>query len=277
MSIPIQTLKADLIKNHAKIVILIWILFILASASRIMLLAFLFMGSFTIIDLGLGARDALLINAFLSIMFFMQHSIMVRGGFKRWLGKFMPDIYHNAFFGLTSAIALLIVLVFWQKSPPLIASADGITFWLLRAIFFLGLAGFFWGSISLGSFDTLGVNPLIRYISDIPAKPQQIVAKGPYRWSRHPLYLFIIVMIWSCPVITLDRLIFNIMWTAWIVIGTYLEDRDLHYEFGDQYREYSSLVPMLIPYRILRNKSVDSAREAAIKGARNENDNGNAA
>jgi hypothetical protein len=84
-------------------------------------------------------------------------------------------------------------------------------------------------------------------------------------------------MIWSCPVITLDRLIFNIMWTAWIVIGTYLEDRDLHYEFGDQYREYSSLVPMLIPYRILRNKSVDSAREAAIKGARNENDNGNAA
>jgi len=30
------------------------------------------------------------------------------------------------------------------------------------------------------------------------------------------------------------------------VIGTYLEDRDLHREFGSQYLEYSSRVPMLI-------------------------------
>ena len=94
----------------------------------------------------------------------------------------------------------------------------------------------------------------MRHSSNRQGKPQQIVAKGPYRWVRHPLYLFVIVLIWSCPVLTLDRLIFNIMWTFWIVIGTFLEDRDLHREFGSQYREYSSRVPMLIPYRILRNK-----------------------
>ena len=109
---------------------------------------------------------------------------------------------------------------------------------------------------SLGSFDALGVNPLMRYISNRPDKPQQIIAKGPYQWSRHPLYLFLIVLIWACPVLTLDRLIFNIMWTFWIVIGTYLEDRDLHREFGSQYLEYSSRVPMLIPYRIPGNKPV---------------------
>ena len=79
------------------------------------------------------------------------------------------------------------------------------------------------------------------------------MAKGPYRWVRHPLYLFLIVIIWSCPVLTFDRLIFNIMWTFWIVIGTYLEDRDLHREFGSQYLEYSSRVPMLVPYRIPRD------------------------
>ena len=252
----IKTLNPDLIKSHTKTVILIWILFILVLPTAIMFGLFLFMGSFTIIDLRLDGRDALLVDAVLSIIFFLQHSILVRRGFKQWLGKFMPDVYHNAFYGLTSGIALLLVLVFWQKSPTLIASANGIIYWILRGLFCICLAGFFWGSKSLGSFDALGVKPLMRYISNRPDKPQQIMAKGPYGWVRHPLYLFLIVMIWSCPVLTLDRLLFNIMWTFWIVIGTYLEDRDLHREFGSQYLKYSSRVPMLIPYRIPRKETV---------------------
>jgi protein-S-isoprenylcysteine O-methyltransferase Ste14 len=256
MSISIKTLNPDFIKKHTKIVILIWILFILGQASGILFVLFLFLGSFTIIDLDISAGKALLTDALLSIMFFLQHSIMVRRGFKQWLGKFMPDIYQSAFYGLTSAIALLIVLVFWQQSPTQIVRVDGVLFWLLRALFFLCLAGLFWGVKSLGSFDALGVNPLKRYISNRPVKPQQIIAKGPYQWSRHPLYLFLIILIWACPLLTLDRLIFNIMWTFWIVVGTYLEDRDLHREFGSQYLDYSSRVPMLIPYRIPGNKPV---------------------
>jgi len=251
MSVLIKTLNPDLIRNHTNTVSLIWILLIFGPLSGIMLTIFLFMGSFTIIDLGLGAGDALLTDAFLSLIFFLQHSIFVRRGFKRWLGKLMPDVYHKAFYGLTSIIALLLVLVFWQKSSTLVVSADGIIFWLLRALFFLCLAGFFWGVKSLGSFDALGVEPLMLYIRNRQDnKPQQIIEKGPYRWARHPLYFFIIVLIWASPVITLDRLIFNIMWSLWIVTGTYLEDRDLHREFGSQYLEYSSHVPMLIPYRI---------------------------
>ena len=256
MSILVKTLNPDFIKNHTKSVMLVWILLILGPVSGILFTLFLFLGSFTIIDLGVTARDALLIDVFLSIMFFLQHSIFVRRGFKQWLGKYMPDVYHSAFYGITSAIALLAVLVFCQQSPVLITQVDGIIFWLIRALFFLCLAGFFWGSKSLGSFDALGVKPLIRYMSNRPAEPQKIIAKGPYRWSRHPLYLFLIILIWACPVLTLDRLIFNIMWTIWIVIGTFLEDRDLHREFGSQYLEYSSQVPMLIPYKIPGNKTV---------------------
>ncbi len=249
-----KTLNPDLLKNHIKTVILIWILYILVLPAGIMFGLFLFIGSFSIIDLHLNERSALMFDAFLSIIFFLQHSIMVRRGFKQWLGKFMPAVYHNAFYGLTSGIALLLVLVFWQKAPTLIASANDFIFWLLRALFCLSLAGFFWGGKTLGSFDALGVKPLMRYISNRPSKKQQIMAKGPYRWVRHPLYLFVIVMIWSCPVLTIDRLLFNIMWTIWIVIGTYLEDRDLHREFGSKYLEYSSRVPMLIPYRIPSNR-----------------------
>ncbi len=76
------------------------------------------------------------------------------------------------------------------------------------------------------------------------------VVKGPYRWVRHPLYLFMILMIWACPDLTADRLLFNGLWTVWIVIGSILEERDLMLEFGDVYREYQQRVPMFIPRRL---------------------------
>lgn len=245
-----KTLSPDLIKNHTKTVILIWILFILVLPTGIMFGLFLFMGSFTIIDLHLSERSALLIDALLSIIFFLQHSILVRPGIKRWFANFMPEEYYSAFYAVTSGIFLLPVLIFWQKTPILLASADGFMDWVIRGLFLICLAGFFWGGNSLGSVDMLGAKRLMRSISNRPEKPQQIMAKGPYRWVRHPLYLFLIVLIWSYPDLYLDRLLFNILWTAWIVVATYLEDRDLHREFGRQYDEYSSRVPMLIPYKI---------------------------
>ena len=248
-----KTLNPDLIKNHPKTIILIWVLFILVIPAGIIFGLFLFVGSFSIIDLRLSEGNALLVDAFLSTLFFLQHSILVRLGVRHRLAKFIPEEYYGAFYGFTSGVCLLLVVMFWQKSPTLMANADGFIFWLLRALFCLCLAGFFWGNKSLGSFDMLGVKRLMRYIGNRPAKPQQIMAKGPYRWVRHPLYLFLIVIIWSCPVLTLDRLIFNILWTLWIVIGTYLEDRDLHREFGSEYQGYGSRVPMLVPYKIPRN------------------------
>jgi len=54
-------------------------------------------------------------------------------------------------------------------------------------------------------------------------------------------------MIWSCPDMTTDRLLFNVLWTGWIVIGAFLEERDLVAEFGDTYLEYQRKVPMFIP------------------------------
>jgi hypothetical protein len=34
-------------------------------------------------------------------------------------------------------------------------------------------------------------------------------------------------MIWSSPDISADRLLFNLLWTVWIFVGTLLEEMDL--------------------------------------------------
>ena len=67
---------------------------------------------------------------------------------------------------------------------------------------------------------------------------------------RHPLYLFSLIIIWSGPVFTLDRLLHNGLWTLWVVVGATLEERDLVACFGNAYRSYQRSVPMLLPRSI---------------------------
>jgi len=64
------------------------------------------------------------------------------------------------------------------------------------------------------------------------------------------LYFVVLLMIWSYPVLTVDRLLFNMLWTVWIVIGAVLEERDLTADFGNDYREYQRDAPMLLPTKI---------------------------
>ena len=66
---------------------------------------------------------------------------------------------------------------------------------------------------------------------------------------RHPLYFAILVLIWSNPDVTADRLLFNILWSAWICVGARLEEADLARDFGDAYEGYRRKVPILIPWR----------------------------
>jgi hypothetical protein len=47
----------------------------------------------------------------------------------------------------------------------------------------------------------------------------------------------------------LGRLELAVLWTAWILVATLLEERDLVTDFGEAYRQYCKRVPMLIPWR----------------------------
>ena len=67
-------------------------------------------------------------------------------------------------------------------------------------------------------------------------------------------YFFCLIMIWFCPNLTLDRLLYNVLFTIWIYIGSLLEERDLVSLFGKEYREYQDKVPMLIPYSFRQYK-----------------------
>ena len=235
--------------NRPKLNLLIYSTLVVGMGSLFLFYLFLFIGPFVPLDFGLGTGQAMVWDACLSLFFFLQHSIMIRRGFKDRLKKFIPEGYIPVVFGLASSLPLIALILFWQKTPAVIASASGICYGLLRGLFFAGIAGFYWGVRSLGAFDPFGVIALRRLMENQPSKTLSLKVSGPYRWVRHPLYLFSLMMIWSYPTLTQDRLLLNILWSVWIVVATVLEERDLAHDFGDDYRTYQKKVPMLIPYK----------------------------
>lgn len=221
---------------------------LLGGGSMLLLVGFLFAGPFGLVDLGFSTLGALAWDAALVFAFCVQHSVMIRRSFRRRLGRFVPPHYDGAVFTIASGLVLLLLIIGWQDSGRMLVEVTGVWRWLLRAVFLLAGAGTIWGGGVLGA-DFLGLYPIRAYLRGRQPKTMPFVIRGPYRWVRHPLYSLVLVILWSAPELTADRLLLNVGWTVWMVVGTVLEERDLVADFGDAYRDYQRRVPMLIPWR----------------------------
>jgi methanethiol S-methyltransferase len=227
----------------------IGLLAVVCGAVSIALLALVPTGSFRVFQPQWPVAGVLGWDTLLSLVFFLQHSGMVRRGFRARLARFIPKRFHLAIYSIASGIALASVVIFWQPTGRNLLVLEGTLRGIAQAGTLIAVAGFVWGASALKGFDLFGLAPIRAYLSGRKEAPSVFVVRGPYRWVRHPLYSSILLLFWLCPDVTLDRLLFNILWTAWIWMGSVLEEADLEGEFGDAYRSYRRSVPMLIPWR----------------------------
>lgn len=223
---------------------------LLGGGSLLLLCIFLVLGSFTLLDFGLPVQAALVLDGVLCLAFFTQHSGMVRRSFQRRFDVVASRHYRNAVYAIASGVVLLALLLLWQRTEPVVISFQGPLRWCLHTALLASVAGFLWGVRSLGAFDALGLQPLLARVGNKPMQAMPLAVCGAYRWVRHPLYTSSLLLIWSQPDLTYDRILFNVSWTGWIIIGSLLEERDLVASFGVSYAEYQRKVPMLIPWRI---------------------------
>ena len=222
---------------------------LLGTTSLALFGVFLFAGLPAQVHFGLAERPGLLVNTLLCGLFFLQHSLMLRKGFRQRLRAYLPATYHGALFSICSAVFLLLLMLCWQKPAPRAVELEGAGFWIMRAFFLLSMVGFYVSGRSLRRFDPFGTREISMHMRGARPRGSRFIVRGPYRWVRHPLYFFFLMMIWTPVSISADRWLFNLLWTAWIVVGTRLEERDLVAAFGDAYRRYQREVPMLIPYK----------------------------
>jgi protein-S-isoprenylcysteine O-methyltransferase Ste14 len=210
---------------------------------------FLYAGSFNLENIGLAEIPALLLNTFLCLLFFIQHSSMARKSYYQRSARFMPAQYGGPVYAIASGIVVLGLVLFWQESAYTIFTLQGIARWFFRAVFFLAIFNVLW-ALSTGFFVLYRVQPNLDDLRGTEPQPAPLITHGPYHWIRHPLYVSALLLLWSYPDLTLDRLLLNMLFTVWVIAGTLLEERKLVASYGEAYRSYQRKVPMMIPWRI---------------------------
>jgi protein-S-isoprenylcysteine O-methyltransferase Ste14 len=211
---------------------------------------FLFFGPLGIIKIPLDTLQLLLWNSTLGFLFFIQHSLMIRKSFRKTVMDRLPAHFHGWVYTMASALVIFILVIFWQQSDQIIWQARGWWRLFLRVVFISGSGGILWSVLSLQHFDAFGTRMIRAHVKQVKTDSSPLASKGPYRFVRHPIYFFILLMLWSYPDITLDRLLFNILFSNWMVLATFWEEKDLKDAFGEAYRDYQKRVPMLIPWKL---------------------------
>ena len=74
--------------------------------------------------------------------------------------------------------------------------------------------------------------------------------------TRHPWYLAAILFLWGRQ-LDVSAIILNVIFTGYLIVGAYLEEKKLVAEFGQKYLAYQRRVSMLIPYKWLSSKVIN--------------------
>jgi len=196
-----------------------------------------------------AAGQSVMVNIALLGLFAIQHTIMARPAFKKWLTKVIPEQVERSTFVLASSI--LLVLLYWQWRPMLgvIWSVDnpaGKT--ILFGLFWLGWGTVLFSSFIINHFDVFGLRQVWLHVTNREYHHLEFQARSLYRLVRHPLMLGIVIGSWATPHMTTGHLVFAITTTVYILIGIQFEERDLVRYHGQDYSDYQHRVPMLIPF-----------------------------
>jgi len=120
---------------------------------------------------------------------------------------------------------------------------------------FISLAGIIWCFKYICFKEFIGLNQIDSYLkneyseNDLDAN-YTLRIEGPYKYSRHPIYFFSIIILMFRAEMILFYLTMFISFTAYFYIGSYYEEKKMVRLFGDDYRDYQKKVPRIFPFKI---------------------------
>jgi methanethiol S-methyltransferase len=179
----------------------------------------------------------------------------------RMLGQRNSEGLYRAFFVVQSLATSAALAAYIRRQPgQQLYHVHGGTAWLLRGAQLAALMEASSSARHVGLGHLSGVeavqNWLIECLEMRPPVAQgpaldddgTLKTAGPFALSRHPLNFWPIVVLWLNPRMTTRLLAFNVVATAYVIVGSLHEESRLLAAYGEAYREYQrSEVPFFVP------------------------------
>ena len=200
---------------------------------------------------------AVLVNAGLLGAFAVQHTVMARPAFKRWLTRFLPASIERSTFVLAASLVLVAVVWWWQPLPATVWSVDA--GWLrvaLWAVYLFGWVTVVGSTFMINHVDLFGLSQVVADARAREHVPPSFRLTLLYRFVRHPIMVGFLIAFWATPDMSQGRLLFAALGTGYILIGVRFEEHDLRNDIGEDYARYEAEVPRFLP-RLRQVKQLD--------------------
>ena len=192
------------------------------------------------------------------LLYFGLHSLLASHASKDWVARRWPRLRPGYRLGYNLLALVLLagpVGLFLLYEGPLLWRWSGGWAWLANGLALLALLGFLHSSRAYDSLDFLG----LRQWREGRTRPGAFQLSVWHRFVRHPWYSFGLVILWTRDM-NAAGLVSALWITAYLVVGSRLEERKLLGELGEVYARYRARVPGLVP-RPWRHLSREQARQ----------------
>jgi methanethiol S-methyltransferase len=191
------------------------------------------------------------------ILFFLfasSHSALAAFNVKKRIAENIGNkiAFYRLFYNVSSLLIFIAVYYLSPKPNVLIYDLQFPYDLVIFAIQIMGIVGFFWAGSFINLKEFLGISQIKRYfdgtyrIEDLD-EYHELVIGGPFKLSRHPIYLFSIIILGFRPAMDLFYMVFFICMLLYFYIGSMYEEKSLEKRYGDLYLNYKNNVPRLIP------------------------------
>ena len=192
-----------------------------------------------------GAGRSTIVNVLLFTGFALHHSVFARERVRRQVAHVVPPALERSVYVWLASALFIVVCALWQPLPGIAWSAEGPLRWGFVA---LQAAAIWLIARSAAMLDVLELSG----VRQVMATPRDVHFKtsGPYGWIRHPIYAGWFLFVFCAPLMTMTRLLFAVVSSAYLLIAIPFEERSLRASGGEAYRRYVQQVRWKLVPRI---------------------------
>jgi protein-S-isoprenylcysteine O-methyltransferase Ste14 len=203
-------------------------------------------------------RDAVAADIALFAAFALHHSLFARQRVRAWVARHASPGVERAIYVWVASLMLIAVCALWRPVPGVAWDLRGIAAWSLRGLQIFGIWLSLRGTAVIDVWELSGVRQARSTPNPQPPTPNddgaasrawelgvgnwEFRTDGPYGWVRHPIYLGWLLLVFATPRMTMTRLLFAAISSAYILIAIPFEERSLLRSSSGAYQRYREQV-----------------------------------